>query len=152
MQATYTPATSDLSAYAGKTVQLRFRYATDGAAQGTDPDLGWSGIFLDDITLTSGGATVFTDGAETADPAWTAAGFTRVGASVTNSYANYYIASNRSYVSYDRWLKIGPVQLRVRQHQAGLRGALPVPAGPAGQLLGHLAVRQQHQRSTTVRA
>ncbi|GAA4350737.1 immune inhibitor A domain-containing protein [Angustibacter luteus] len=109
VQATYAPLTADLSAYAGKTVQVRYRYTSDGAQQGQpDADLGWSGLFLDDITLTSGGATVFTDGAETLDPAWTAAGFSRVGASVTNSFANYYIASNRSYVSYDRWLESGP--------------------------------------------
>ena len=31
------PATFDLSAYAGKSINLRFRYRTDGAAQGTDP-------------------------------------------------------------------------------------------------------------------
>ncbi|GAB3589547.1 immune inhibitor A [Angustibacter peucedani] len=104
----WTPATFDLSSYAGKSVQLRFRYTTDGAAQGTDPDLGWSGLFADDISVTSGGATVFTDDVETAQPGWTAAGFTRVGSSVTNSYANAYIASNRSYVSYDRWLQSGP--------------------------------------------
>ena len=36
-QATWTPATFDLSAYAGKTVGLRVRYSTDGAAQGTEP-------------------------------------------------------------------------------------------------------------------
>ena len=108
VQETYAPATFDLSAYAGKTVQLRVRYSSDGAAQGTDSTLGWSGIFLDDVKLTSGGADLFNDGAETADPAWTAAGFSRVGASVSQSFPNYYIASNRSYVSYDRWLKTGP--------------------------------------------
>ena len=37
-QADWTPATFDLSAYAGKTIKLRFRYRTDGAAQGTDPN------------------------------------------------------------------------------------------------------------------
>ena len=110
VQATYVPVSYDLSAFAGKTVDLRFRYSTDGAAQGTDTELGWSGIFLDDVSLTSGGATVFTDGAETADPAWTVDGFSRVGASVSNSYPNYYIASNRSFVSYDRWLRTGPYQ------------------------------------------
>ena len=31
-----SPATFDLSAYAGKTVELRFRYITDGAAEGND--------------------------------------------------------------------------------------------------------------------
>ena len=34
----YVPATFDLSKYAGKTVQLRFRYRTDAAANGNDAD------------------------------------------------------------------------------------------------------------------
>ena len=65
-------------------------------------------FFADDISLVSGGATVFTDGAETADPAWTADGFERVGTTSTEDFANYYIASNRTYTSYDRWLESGP--------------------------------------------
>ena len=107
-QATYTPATYDLSKYAGKTVKLRIRYQTDGAAQGNDPKLGWSGIFVDDVTLTSGGGTIFSDGAETAAGGWDAKGFTREQASVTEEFPHYYIASNRTYTSYDRWLKSGP--------------------------------------------
>ena len=107
-QATYTSATFNLSKYAGKTVRLRLRYQSDGAAQGNDPNLGWSGIFVDDVTLTSGGRTLFTDGAETADAGWDPKGFTRQQASVTNSFPHYYIASNRTLTSYDRWLKSGP--------------------------------------------
>jgi immune inhibitor A len=107
-QTTYTRATFDLSAYAGKTVSLRIRYQTDGAAQGNDPSLSWSGIQLDDLSLVSGGRTVFTDDAESTDPAWTAKGFSRVGASVTKQFANYYIMSNRTFTSYDRWLASGP--------------------------------------------
>jgi immune inhibitor A len=107
-QAAYTPATFDLSAYAGKTVQLRLRYESDGAAQGNDPAVPWSGFFADELTLTSGGETVFTDGAETADAAWAATGFTRAGVTSTKEYDNFYLASNRSYVSYDRWLESGP--------------------------------------------
>ena len=52
--ARYTPATFDLSAYAGKTVSLRFRYKTDGAAQGNDADAEPPGIFVDEIKLTNG--------------------------------------------------------------------------------------------------
>jgi immune inhibitor A len=103
----WTPATFDLSAYAGKTVQLRFRYVTDGAAQGTDPSAP-SGLFIDDVAVTAGGSTLFTDGAETLDPAWTAAGFTRTTGTETSSFDNYYIAGNRSYVSFDKYLKTGP--------------------------------------------
>jgi len=97
----WVPATFDLSAYAGKTVGLRFRYNTDGAAGG-------KGFFVDDIKLVAGGATVFTDGAENGLNGWTASGFTAVGESITKSFDNYYIASNRSYVSFDLYLKTGP--------------------------------------------
>ena len=62
-QATYTPATFDLSAYAGKTVQLRLRYKTDGAAQGQNPNAE-AGFFADEIKVTNGTTTVFSDGAE----------------------------------------------------------------------------------------
>ena len=97
----WVPATFDLSAYAGKTVTLRLRYSTDGA-------VGGSGFFADDITVTAGGATVFTDGAESGANGWTAAGFTAVGSTVTTEYDNYYIMSNRTWVSYDKYLQHGP--------------------------------------------
>ena len=103
----YVPATFDLSAYAGKTIGLRFRYATDGAAQGTDPEA-VSGLFVDDIRLVSGTTTVFADGAESGAAGWTAEGFSAVGSSVTSDYPQYYIASNRTYTSYDAYLKTGP--------------------------------------------
>jgi immune inhibitor A len=106
-QATWTPATFDLSAYAGKTIGLRVRYLTDGAAQGTDATKP-AGIFVDDIALTAGGATLLTDDAESANAGWTFQGFQRVGASQTIQYDNYYIASHRTYLSYDKYLRTGP--------------------------------------------
>jgi immune inhibitor A len=108
VQATYAPLSFDLSQWAGKTVQLRLRYTSDGGVQGQDSNVPWAGFFADDISLTSGSATLFTDGAETADPAWTTSGFKRVASSVTDDFANYYLASNRTYTSYDRWLETGP--------------------------------------------
>ena len=72
------PRTFDLSAYAGKTVGLRVRYSTDGAAQGQNPDVP-SGIFVDDIVLTAGGNTLLQDGAETSPNGWTLDGFASVG-------------------------------------------------------------------------
>ena len=39
------------------------------------------------------------------------------------------------------------VQLRLRQHEAGLRGALQLHAGPAHLVLGHVADGQQHERA-----
>ncbi|NUT37771.1 MAG: M6 family metalloprotease domain-containing protein [Hamadaea sp.] len=106
-QATWTPATFDLTPYAGQTIGLRLRYSTDGAAQGSDDELP-NGLFADEIVVTANGSTVFADGAESGANGWTAAGFTAVGASVTELFDNYYIAGHRSYVSYDKYLKTGP--------------------------------------------
>lgn len=103
----WRPAEFDLSAYAGKTIGVRVRYVTDGAARGTDPDA-VSGIFLDDITLTAAGQNLLQDGAETSPNGWTLNGFSSVGDSLTTAYDNYYIAGYRTYVSYDRYLKTGP--------------------------------------------
>jgi immune inhibitor A len=106
-QKDWTPATFDLSAYAGKTIKLRFHYRTDGAAQGTDATR-ISGLFVDDVKVTSGSSTVFEDGAEDGADGWTLDGFRDVGTSETIDYDNYYVASNRQYVSYDQYLKSGP--------------------------------------------
>jgi immune inhibitor A len=106
-QVAWKAATFDLSAYASKTVQLRVRYSTDGAAQGNNPNTP-SGIFIDDIALTAGGTTLLTDGAETSPNGWTLNGFTSVGATSTESFPQFYIASNREYVAFDRYLKTGP--------------------------------------------
>ncbi|WP_433081521.1 immune inhibitor A domain-containing protein [Dactylosporangium sp. CA-052675] len=97
----WVPATFDLSAFAGKTVGLRFRYLTDPAAGGL-------GFFADDIRITNGGTTVFADGAENGLNGWTAVGFTAVGASLTTEYDNFYIASHRTYESFDKYMKTGP--------------------------------------------
>ena len=108
-QPTWTQATFDLSAYAGKTVGLRLRYTTDPAVQGAEDHTDEpAGIFADDFTLTAGGQTVFTDGAENGAGGWTADGFVAVGESRSIDYDNYYVASNRQYVSYDQYLKTGP--------------------------------------------
>ena len=109
VQESYKPATFDLSAYAGKTVTLRLRYKTDGASQGNPDDTDMQpGLFADEFTLTSGTTTVFSDGAESGNNGWTPTGFTIVGASKTTLYDNYYVASNRQYVSYDQYLRTGP--------------------------------------------
>jgi immune inhibitor A len=90
-----------LDAYAGKKIDLRFRYQSDGG-------VALKGFTADRISVTADGTALFTDNAETADEAWTAKGFSRVGASFTKDYAQYYIAENRQYVSYDKTLKTGP--------------------------------------------
>ena len=107
LQEEWVGATFDLSAYAGSTVGLRIRYVTDGAAQGTDPDQP-SGIFVDDTVVTVDGTVVLEDGGEGDDSSWTLDGFLAVGSTETVSYDNYYIASNRQYVSFDKYLRSGP--------------------------------------------
>ncbi|MGW0335463.1 immune inhibitor A domain-containing protein [Streptomyces sp. NPDC003011] len=97
----YQKLTYPLDAYAGQKIGLRFRYATDGG-------VAQQGFAADQITVTADGAALFSDNAESADAAWTASGFTRIGASITDDYPQYYIAENRQYVSYDKTLKVGP--------------------------------------------
>ncbi|OIK24581.1 immune inhibitor A domain-containing protein [Streptomyces malaysiense] len=90
-----------LDAYAGQKIQLRFRYLTDGG-------VAENGFTADEIAVTADGAALFSDDAESADNAWTSNGFSRIGASFTKDYPQYYIAENRQYVSYDTTLKTGP--------------------------------------------
>ena len=89
-----------LDALAGGTGQLRLHYRTDGGVMG-------GGAVVDDLTITAGGQTLLSDDAE-GTPKGELDGFTVVGASSTQLYDNYYLASNRSYVSYDKYLETGP--------------------------------------------
>lgn len=97
----YRKLSFPLDAYAGKKIDLRFRYQTDGG-------VAQKGFTADAISLTADGKPVVTDGAEGDDNGWTADGFSRVGASFTKDYPQYYLAENRQYVSYDKTLKTGP--------------------------------------------
>ncbi|RLV08966.1 protease [Streptomyces griseocarneus] len=97
----YKKLSFPLDAYAGKKIDLRFRYQTDGGASG-------KGFTADAISLTADGGVVFTDNAEGDDNGWKADGFSRIGESFTKEYPQYYIAENRQYVSYDKTLKVGP--------------------------------------------
>ncbi|MGW3096137.1 immune inhibitor A domain-containing protein [Streptomyces sp. NPDC001102] len=97
----YKKLSYSLDAYAGKKIDLRFRYQTDGG-------VALKGFAADEIAVTADGAAVFSDNAESADAGWTASGFSRIGASFTKDYKQYYIAENRQYVSYDKTLKVGP--------------------------------------------
>ncbi len=89
-----------LDAYAGQAIKFRLHYLTDGGVSE-------GGFFGDELTITADGATVLADGAEGATT-WAMDGWSIVGASVTNAFANYYIAGNRSYTSYDKYLATGP--------------------------------------------
>jgi len=87
---------ADLSAYAGQTVTLGFRYWTDGA-------VAEAGFGVDDIAITG----LPTDDAET-EPGWTYVGFNRTTGTVSQSFFNAYIAEYRTYEGYDASLKTGP--------------------------------------------
>jgi len=88
--------TADLSAFAGQTVTLGFRYLTGSFGSG-------SGFGVDAIAIS--GQPV--DGAEI-DPGWTYSGFRRTDGHVTASYFNAYYAEYRQYLGYDRSQQTGP--------------------------------------------
>ncbi|MEU5428192.1 immune inhibitor A domain-containing protein [Streptomyces olivoreticuli] len=111
-----------LDAYAGKKIDLRFRYQTDGGTSG-------KGFTADAISLTADGATLFTDGAEGDDNGWTANGFSRIGESFTKEYPQYYIAENRQYVSYDQTLKVGPYNFGWKSTKPGWVEHFPYQKG-----------------------
>jgi immune inhibitor A len=92
--------TYDLTPFVGKSVQFRFRYATDGG-------LHLKGPFLDATTITVNGTT--TTDPDDSSSLWTAKGFTLMnGSTVRTGVKNFYIAENRQYVGYDATLKTGP--------------------------------------------
>jgi immune inhibitor A len=97
----WVPATFDLSAYAGKTIGLQFRYTTDPAAGG-------KGFFADEIKVISGTTTLVDSGAEATPEGWTLNGFSSAGASYTSQHDNYYLASHINYVDHDKYLQTGP--------------------------------------------
>jgi immune inhibitor A len=97
----WVPVEVPLDAYAGQAVSLRFLYRTDG---GVAPD----GFFADEIVVTKDGTPVVQSGAEDGDEGWALDGFRATTGSETGQFNHYYIASNRTYTSYDRYLKTGP--------------------------------------------
>lgn len=99
--AAYQDLVYPLDAYAGKKIDLRFRYQTDGGSA-------LKGFAADAIAVSADGKQLFHDDAEGGDNGWTSKGFSRIGASFTKDYPQYYIAENRQYVSYDKNLKVGP--------------------------------------------
>lgn len=88
--------TADLSAYAGQTVSIGFRYWTDGA-------VAEAGFGVDDLAIT--GQPL--DGAET-DGGWTYAGFIRTNGTTSQSFFNAYFGEFRQYRGYDDALRTGP--------------------------------------------
>ncbi|MFF1875003.1 immune inhibitor A domain-containing protein [Kitasatospora herbaricolor] len=97
-----------LDAYAGQHVQIRFRVTTDGSTH-------LKGLALDELSVTAGGAVLFTDGAESADTGWGVRGFTRTTGAFTQHHPQYYLVENRQYLSYDTTLRTGPYVFGSRQ-------------------------------------
>ena len=96
----YVDLSVPLTPILGKKAQVRLLYRTDGGVSE-------GGALLDDIAVVANGQRIFFDDAEGA-PKARLDGFSQVGASVTDLYDNFYIASNRSHVSYDKYLQTGP--------------------------------------------
>ena len=97
----------DLAAYAGQTIKLRLRYATDAAFQ----ERGW---FADDFSVTGGGATTWSDDVESGDNGWTATGRhasptppapAGIVDSGTTTKAQYYLAEWRNFDGFDKGLQ-----------------------------------------------
>ncbi|MER7586778.1 immune inhibitor A domain-containing protein [Micromonospora sp. NPDC127501] len=96
----------DLSAYAGTTVQVRLRLATDEAFE----ERNW---FVDDFSVTGGGATTWSDDVEGGANGWAATGGTFVDttgggwkvSSGTEVHAQYYLAEWRNFDGFDKGLK-----------------------------------------------
>ena len=88
--------TADLSAFAGQTVTLGFRYWTDVAVAEL-------GFMVDEINITG----FPTDGAE-ANTGWTFTGFRVSNGTESALFNHYYVAEYRTYKGYDSTLQVGP--------------------------------------------
>ncbi|MDF2091978.1 immune inhibitor A [Knoellia sp. 3-2P3] len=95
----------DLTSFAGTTIKVRLLYATDAGFE----DSGW---FVDDLALTNGSATVWSDDAE-ANNGWTATVGTWVDTtgtgwvldSGTSRNAQYYLVEWRNFDGFDKGLQ-----------------------------------------------
>ena len=92
----WVPLTVDLTAFAGQTVDIGFRYWTDGAAVE-------AGFMADDILISDQPL----DDAES-DFGWNFNGFRVTEGVETALYNNYYLAEFRQYRDYDEVLEVGP--------------------------------------------
>ncbi|WP_246069585.1 immune inhibitor A domain-containing protein [Humibacillus xanthopallidus] len=90
----------DLSAFAGKSVQFRFRVATDGGVS--------SEAFIDDVSVKTDGVAGAVDGVESGAGSWAAKGFSIINGTTTKQVQDVYYAENRVYSGYDATLKTGP--------------------------------------------
>lgn len=117
VQNTWTDLTADLSAYAGQTVTLGFRYWTDA-------NTGGYGFMVDELNITG----LPTDGAE-ADAGWTFKGFRTSTGTETALFNHYYVAEYRTYKGYDNVLKTGPYQFGYTGDKANFVDHFPYQDG-----------------------
>jgi immune inhibitor A len=86
----------------GAQTMFRFRFQSDGGVH-------LANAFLDDITIKSGGTTLFSDNVESGDNGWTAVGgFKRSTGTEEVVGDRYYLLEHRTYVDYDVTLSQGP--------------------------------------------
>ncbi len=88
----WVDGTFDLTAYAGKKIELRFNYWTDVAAIE-------QGFYVDDITVTADGQELVKDNADTSTSAFTLDGFTKNEGFYTSD--QYYLAEWRNHQGVD---------------------------------------------------
>ncbi|QSX33573.1 immune inhibitor A [Shewanella avicenniae] len=88
--------TFDLSAYAGSNRQIRIVYSTDQSVLG-------EGMQLDELSLTAGSNTVFSDNAETVNPSITFDGFARID-NTRPGEPHRYLVQLRNYSDIDAGL------------------------------------------------
>ena len=86
----------DLTAFAGQTVMLRLRYATDLGVQ-------YDGWWADDFSLDDGATNLFRDDVEDPPGAWMTDNWQIV--PLTNFYPRYYLVEWRNNSGFDRGLK-----------------------------------------------
>jgi immune inhibitor A len=102
----WVPLTADLTAFAGQTVEIGFRYWTDVAAVE-------AGFMADDIQIS--GQPL--DDAES-DFGWTFDGFRTTTGTETGYYNNYYLAEFRIYRGFDDSLRTGPYNFGFQDNPA----------------------------------
>ena len=90
---TWVDLTADLSAFAGKTVKLQIRYWTDPFVDGR-------GFEWDDLKVTNGATTVFSDDAE-GSVAWELGGWVNFPGFTSRVDDHYYVAEYRTHRDYD---------------------------------------------------
>ena len=150
MQTAWTPATFDLSAFAGKTIQLRFRYRPTARRRATPTTTG----------LRARACTWTRSRSSRASP--TGSATARIGRQRLDP--ERVLADRRDVVELLRpllrgvepgarlvgqYLKTGPYNFGFPD-TSGLGRALPVPERAARQLLGHVVLGQQRERRTPV--